>query len=149
MALLLLQLSCLQVFQTVLSVNILFRCSSLLLSPSMILTIIRMIFLHLALVLLAGVDCQPKRRVRPNMKTICSPQLLLVISLISGDLGETVGVPSSLPVGQWMLQGEDSWWWQVFLFHYLLFSYNKNCSSLSWECQSYSKTVKGWSAEAV
>ena len=46
----------------------------------MIFTIIRMIFLHLALALalLAGVDCQPKRRVRPNMKTICIEQLLLL-----------------------------------------------------------------------
>ena len=82
----------------------------------------------------------------------------------SGDLGETVGLPSSFPMGERMLQREDSWWWQVFLvflFHALLFWYNKNCSSLSLECQSYSQTgfpafllleqntVKGWSAEAV
>ena len=65
----------------------------------------------------------------------------------SGDLGETVGLPSSFPMGERMLQREDSWWWQVFLvflFHALLFWYNKNCSSLSLECQSYSQT--GFSA---
>ena len=53
----------------------------------------------------------------------------------SGDLGETVGVPSSFPMGEQMLQREDSWWWQVFLvflFHALLFWYNKTVQVYHW-----------------